>query len=520
MHDALRRTPGWSEVRRDLDDATLEAVLDEAAKLAETVVAPLNRVSDREGARFEQGVVRVPEVYRGAYATLAAGGWIALEHDEAFGGQGLPLSLFVAVNTLFERASPAFMMAVGGSRAAALLLSQWADKATREHWVPDLLAGQATATICISEPEAGSDIGRIRTRATHSPEGWTVTGQKIWISFGDHDIGPRIGHCLLARSNDTPGPNGLSLFLVPKGPGVTTNRIEEKLGLHGSPTCALGFERAPAILLGTEGQGLRQIFTMIRHMRLMVACQGLGTALLCLDVARNHAETRRQGGNPSEPPVPLVAHADVRRQISEIASRVDLFRLVLMETAVAADRSGGDPDHARLQGLLLPLIKNFGAELAFDAAARATLILGGLGYTKDTPVEQALRDARVFAIYEGTTGMQAQDFLLRQCLRDDCAAILTLRTIALAECGSLPETASLVETFSRFVLDEVRHLPRSAQIAMAEPAMRAAWVAVEAWMATRIPESAATARFLAVANERLALHIAAARNEACAAKEA
>lgn len=516
MADALKRAPGWAEVRGDLDDATVDAILDEAAKVAETVVAPLNVIADREGARFQGGAVQVPAVYRNTYQVLAAGGWLSLEHHESLGGQGLPLSLFAAVNPLFERASPSFMMAAGGSRAAALLLTEWADEETRMSWGPDLLTGRATATICISEPEAGSDVGRIRTRAVQGPDGWRVSGQKIWISFGDHDMGPRIGHCLLARSNDTPGGRGLSLYLVPKGPGVVTERIEEKLGLHGSPTCALRFDQAPAILLGVEGQGLRQLFTMIRHMRLMVACQGLGTAALCLDVARAHAETRRQGGEPDRPPVPLVTHADVRRQLAELECRVDLFRLALIETAVAADRSSSDEKAARLQGLLLPLVKNFGAELGFDAAAAATLVLGGLGYTKDTPVEQALRDARVFAIYEGTTGMQAQDFLLRQCLKENGAGLAVLREASMSECTGLSQ-AEVVSAFCSFVADEVQHASRAAQLAMAEPVMRAAWVAVEAWMSARIADRPGAVRAMATARERLQLHMAAARREAALA---
>lgn len=518
MAKALGRTPGWAKVRGDLDDATVEAVLDEAAKVAETTIAPVNAVGDRKGARFENGTVKVPQAYRAAYSELAEGGWIGLEHDEALGGQGLPLTLFAAVNPLFERASPAFMMSAGGSRAAALLLSEWADDATKSDWVPDLLAGRATATICISEPEAGSDVGRIRTRATEGPNGWRVSGQKIWISFGDHDMGPRIGHCLLARTGDAPGTRGLSLFLVPKGPGVETQRIEEKLGLHGSPTCALSFDDAPAILLGTEGQGLRQLFTMIRHMRLMVACQGLGTASACIDVARDHAETRRQGGDPSAPPVPLVAHADVRRQLDQIACRVDLFRHALLETAVAADLSGQDETAARLQGFLLPLVKNFGAELGFEAAAQSILVLGGLGFTKDTPVEQALRDARVFAIYEGTTGMQAQDFVLRQCLRDDGATLAAFREAAMAEASALTGVTDVIEAFCSFIEGEVRTSSRPSQIAMAEPVMRAGWVAVEAWMAARTGGDAAR-RFMATAQQRLVLHLSAARYEALLAAD-
>lgn len=514
MLEALTRTPGWDRAKGALDDETVAAILSEAARFAETVIAPLNAIGDREGVRLEDGQVHVPDAYRRAYADMADGGWIALEQAEEMGGQGLPIAVFAAVNQAFERASPAFMMAAGGTRAAALLLTEWADPATRDAWVPDLIAGKACATICISEPEAGSDVGRIRTRATTTGQGWQVTGQKIWISFGDHDIGPRIGHCLLARTNDQPGTRGLSLFLVPKGDAVTTERVEDKLGLHGSPTCALRFDAAPAILIGQEGRGLSQLFTMIRHMRLMVACQGLGTAQACYDAARSHAEDRRQGGHPSGPPRPIIEHADVRRQLREMRRDVDLFRMALVQTAVSADLSRDDPEMARLCAFLLPLVKNFGAELGFDTAARAILVLGGGGYTKDYPVEQALRDARVFAIYEGTTGMQAQDFLLRQCLADDGAAVRLFVERAMSECDAVPAARAVVAAFDRFHCGEVQPASRTVQTAMAEPVMRAAWVAVQAWMSVRIAGSVAADSFLATAIQGLELHIARARFEA------
>jgi alkylation response protein AidB-like acyl-CoA dehydrogenase len=519
MLNAIRLTPGWQSACGEIDLDDISAILDEAARVAEDAIAPVNQIGDRTGAVFADGKVRVPAEYHGAYRTIAEGGWIGLEHDPDLGGQGLPLTLFVAVNQLFERASPALMMAAGGSRAAARLLAEWADDETRADWVPALLSGEATATICISEPEAGSDVGRIRTRAEHDGQRWRVSGQKIWISFGDHDLVPRIGHCLLARTGDVPGTRGLSLFLVERGPGVTTHRIEEKLGLHGSPTCALGFQDAPATLIGKEGRGLSQLFTMIRHMRLMVACQGLGTAQACYDAARSHAEERRQGGDPKSPAVPIIEHADVRRQLDEMQRSIDLFRLALVQAAVASDRGPDCEAMARLSGLLLPLVKNFGAELGFDMAAKAILVLGGSGYTTDYPVEQALRDARVFAIYEGTTGMQAQDFLLRKCLSDDGAGLGEMLELALEEANEVPQARSVIEAFRDFFERDVRPLDAKAHLAMAEPFMRAGWIAVQAWMSARIPESASARSFLATAAPMLDLEIARARFAAASESE-
>ncbi|MEQ9037577.1 MAG: acyl-CoA dehydrogenase family protein [Silicimonas sp.] len=514
MMEAIQATPHWQDACRGIDSDDISAILDEAARFAEAVIAPVNPLGDRIGAVFSDGAVRVPPEYRSAYKALADGGWIGVEHDPDLGGQGLPLTLFVAVNQLFERASPAFMMAAGGSRAAARLLAEWADQETRADWVPALLAGEATATICISEPEAGSDVGRIRTMAVLENDSWRISGQKIWISFGNHDIVPRIGHCLLARTSDAPGTRGLSLFLVPGGPEVCTLRIEEKLGLHGSPTCALSFENAPATLIGTEGRGLAQLFTMIRHMRLMVACQGLGTAQGCYDAAFVHAKNRRQGGDPSAPAVPIIQHADVQRQLDELQTPIDLFRLALVQTTVAADLGQGDPAMARLCAMLLPMVKNFGAELGFDAAGRAILIHGGSGYTKDYPVEQSLRDARVFAIYEGTTGMQAQDFLIRQCLADEGAALRGILETAAQEAKSLPEARAVIERFGIFFEAEVMPAGRAAHLAMAEPVFRAGWIIVQAWMCSRISQKPAAQMFLATALPSLEREIARARHEA------
>lgn len=512
MIDALNRTPNWARVRGDIDNAILDSILTEAAKVAETVVDPLDIVGDREGAVFENGRVRVPAAFRTAFDALAAGGWPGLEQAEEFGGMGMPLAMFAAVDPLFERACPAFMMSVGGARSAALLLADWAPPEIRDDWVPALVSGERCATICISEPDAGSDVGRIRTRAARDGQGgWRVSGQKIWISFGDHDIRDRIGHCLLARTGDAPGTRGLSLFLVERGSGVTCARIEKKMGLHGSPTCALQFEDAPAHLIGEEGRGLPQLFTMIRHMRLTVACQGLGTALKCYHSAAAHAAERRQGGNPKAPPVPIIEHPDVRRQLLAMKSRIDLFRLALVETACAADLSAFDPDLARLTAWLLPLIKNFGAELGFDTAAKAIMVLGGSGYTRDYPLEQSLRDARVFAIYEGTTGMQGQDFFLRQTMRDEGAALETFLTLARKECAEHPAQLSVVDAFADFVRGAISEPDADRRAWMADAVMRAGWIAVQAWMSARITRTDEAGFFMATGAAELDLQIAAAR---------
>ena len=511
MLSALAVTPDWPRVAGDvIDTETLDAILTEAAKLAEGQVAPLNPISDRIGATFADGKVSVPPAYLPVYDALAEGGWLGLEHDEALGGMGMPLSVFTAVNPLFERACPSFMMSAGGSRAAALLLSAWADDDLKSDWVPALVAGERCATICISEPEAGSDVGRIRTKAVQDGDGWRVSGQKIWISFGDHDIRDRIGHCMLARTGDTPGTRGLSLFFVERGPGVTCERIEEKLGLHGSPTCALQFTDAPARLVGQEGRGLAQLFTMIRHMRLTVATQGLGMSLAAYDVAVEHAEQRRQGGKPTEAAVPIVSHPDVQRQLLAMKSRIDIFRLALLEASVTADLSDEDADMGRLNAWLPPLIKNFGGEMAFDTAHAAIQVLGGAGFTKDYSPEQYMRDARVFTIYEGTTGMQAQDFLLRQSLADEGAAVALFLDRARQECAGDDARLAVLDRFDALATSVAGDTDRTHQFEIADAFLRAGWVAVQTWLSKRIEDTPEAAFFMKTAAAQMELHIAAA----------
>lgn len=535
----LAATPGWQRLcalRPELDAATAAAILDEAAKLAEGVLAPLNRPADRQGCRLIDGRVAVPDGFAHAYRAMGAAGWLAMDVPERLGGQGLPTALQVACQPLFESACMAFMMAPGASRAAAHLLAAVADARLAQEWVPRLADGSWAATICISEPEAGSDVGRIRSRAVRTAQGWRVSGRKMWISFGDHTMTGRIGHCLLARTDSAPGSRGLSLFLVPDSTdagarnGVTVDRIEEKLGLHGSPTCALGFEESEAILLGEEGRGLPQLFAMIQHMRLLTGGQGLGIAAGVTALARSYAGDRRQGGPAEAPPLPLDAHADVRRQLLTMAARTELLRAALLELACAMDLAVTEPDpetrtaHAVFVDWMLPLAKTFGAETGFDVAHAALQVLGGAGYTTEWPVEQALRDIRVAAIYEGTTGMQAQDFLLRRLWRDEgrgLRAFLARARTDLARLPPSPERQGAGDGLDRFESLSAELLSwrdrRRQGEAAADAYLRAGWLAVTAWLATRLsagtdPALAALGRVaLADLPERLSVEEARCR---------
>lgn len=505
----LGETPGWRDIcarSHELDEGTVAAIVSEAANFAQTVLAPLNTTSDRQGCRLVEGRVKTPEGFRDAWRQFCEAGWLGMDLPESHGGQGLPQALQAACAPLFERACVSLMMLAGSSRAAAFLLAEAADDETAATWIANLLAGEWSATICISEPDAGSDVGRIRTRATFDERGWHVSGTKCWISFGDHDMTSRIGHCLLARTGDEPGTRGLSLFLVPDTAdegarnGITVERIEEKMGLHGSPTCVLRFENAGAILLGEKGKGLPQLFTMIERMRLSTGCQGLGIASAAADIAEAYARERRQGGAASEKPVTIATHPDVQRQLAILRQRTEILRAAILELAAAMDMARLADDAVQrgffedFTAWMLPLVKNFGAETGFDTANRAIQVLGGAGYTREWPLEQYLRDSRIMSIYEGTTGMQALDFLTRRLWRDAGRGLAAFEALARRDiAASMPsqdaQTAQAVLEAFLAESDGMKRLESEPETAFyrADAYMRSAWSAVSAWLSLRLP---------------------------------
>ena len=406
------------------DADLVSTVLDAASRFAEDVLVPLNDSMDRHGVGIVDGRVRTAPGHREAWAQLVEGGWTTLEQPEDFGGQGLPLALGLAVQETFDRACPAFGMLVVLQRAASRLVHAWGDEATCKAYLPGMIAGTIGATICISEPGAGSDVAQLRTRATQDVEGtWRVTGTKCWISYGDHDLTDRIVHCVLARTGGDESKPEIGLFLVEggdaQGASVATLRVEEKLGLHGSPTCVMAFDNARATLLGDPARGLGQMFVMITQMRLAVGAMGLGIASAATDTALAYALDRRQGGRPGTP-LPIAAHVDVRRQLTEMIARTELLRGLLLACANHVDiaENADDPiqqaHSASLLQFLLPITKTLGADAAFLNGNGAIQVLGGAGYTREWPVEQAVRDARVLSIFEGTTGIQALDMVHRR----------------------------------------------------------------------------------------------------------
>ena len=425
--------PAYAHADADM----IHAVVEEAAKVARDIVAPLNATADSEGARIENGVVMTPSGFREAYAQLAADGWTSLAAPQEHGGQALPQLVNTIVAELFGGACVAFQMALlTGSPAGKVILAHGTE-AQKNLWLPQLADGSSTATIVITEPQAGSDVGLVRTRAQRRDDGtYGITGAKIFISQGDHDLTTQILHVVIARTPDcAPGTRGLSLFLVPKRlpdnegrPGalnaLRATRLEHKMGLKGSPTCEMLFEDATGYLIGQEGDGLRNLFAMMNAMRLDVGAQSVGVASAALRKALLYVHERRQGGAGADgKPVAIVQHPDVRRTLLSMRAWTDGMRALLYTAAWHEDMAQGLADKERaarsahLVGWLLPLIKAGASDAAFNVASQAIQLHGGHGYVSDHGVEQYARDARVFAIYEGANAIQANDLVMRKLAR-------------------------------------------------------------------------------------------------------
>ncbi len=425
----------------DLSSDLIEAVLTEGGKLAAEVIAPLNRSGDLEGAVLENGVVRTPKGFAEAYAIYAQGGWGSIDGDPEYGGQGLPHTLAMASVEMVQSANMAF--------SVCPLLSAGAIDAIGHHGTPEqkalylekLSTGVWTGSMNLTEPQAGSDVGALRTKAQPQDDGaYLIKGTKIFISFGDHDMAENIIHLVLARLPDAPpGTKGTSLFIVPKflvnedgslgaRNDVQVAGLEHKLGIHGSPTCVMAFgenEGAVGYLLGAENEGIACMFTMMNAARLGVGLQGVAISERAYQQALAYAQERRQGKpwgqqHVQMESVPIIEHADVRRNLLTMKATIEATRAICYANAMAIDvaRASDDPEikakaKAR-EELLTPLAKGFSSEAGIEMASLGVQIHGGMGYVEETGAAQHYRDARIATIYEGTTGIQAMDLVTRK----------------------------------------------------------------------------------------------------------
>jgi alkylation response protein AidB-like acyl-CoA dehydrogenase len=436
VSDQLKSLPVFEE----LEDELVQQVLDEAGKFVGEVVAPLNRDGDEIGAQWQDGKVTMPPGFQAAYQMFWQAGWPALSADTEHGGQGLPTVLEIMLYEMLSAANHGWTMAPGLLHGAYECIKHYASPSLKETYLSKVGTGEWLATMCLTEPHAGSDLGLSRTKATPQADGrYTLNGTKIFISGGEHDLTDNIVHLVLARLPDAPpGPKGLSLFLVPKfypngeRSAVHCDRIEEKMGLHGSPTCVMRFEDALAEIIGEPGKGLNAMFVMMNAARLHVAMQGIGLLDAAWQKANAYAKERRQMRAPASKQRKaksaaeadfIIEHPAIRRILDTQRSWVDGGRVLAYQTAIELDRiKHADKETAdrsqRWCALVTPVMKAAFTHQAFHGGSDCLQVLGGHGYVREWGIEQIVRDARVAMIYEGTNEIQAIDLLVRKIMTD------------------------------------------------------------------------------------------------------
>lgn len=422
----------------------MEAIAAQAAKMAEQVVLPINQPGDREGCRITTSGVVTPAGYRAAFKRYAADGWLSLTAHPDDGGQGLPDVLGLMVQEMISSASIAFADYIGLFNAGYMVLRAHADEGLRQHYIPKILSGDCGTAFCLTEPHCGTDIGLVKSRAEPSAgNGYRITGNKIFVSAGDHDLTDEIIYFVLARLPNAPeGPKGLSLFLVPRhkqkpasqGQPITTGRLEHKMGYTASATVEINFDGAEGWLIGQPNNGLVAMFTMVNHARIMVAGQGVCGAEPAYQMAAHYAKERLQGralkgpAYPQQPADPIIVHPDVRRMLLSARAYVEGGRALYMWAAWLMDcaRLHHDPDqrtrHRDMLALITPVLKSTLSDLGFAACNDMMQIFGGHGYIRDTGIEQYVRDVRLARIQEGANGILALDLVLRRLMRSGQAS--------------------------------------------------------------------------------------------------
>ncbi|MCF3155565.1 acyl-CoA dehydrogenase [Pseudomonas juntendi] len=458
----LQADKAWQAMppHADLDLDLAWQVLEQAARFTEQVLVPLNATGDRQGCRMEAGQVRTPHGFPAAYQAYVEAGWPALACTPQFGGQGLPLVLDAALREMLFASNHAWAMYTGIAHGAYQCLQAHASEQLQARYLPGIVSGEILPTMCLTEPQAGSDLGLLRCRAEPSGDGrYAITGNKLFISGGDHDLTRQIVHLVLARLPGAPaGSRGLSLLLVPKWledgqrNAVQCEGLEHKLGIRGSATCALRFEAASGWLVGQAHGGLAAMFVMMNSARLHVGLQGLAHAEAAWQCAREYAMARRQMNAPGQPKGqadPIHLHPAIRRVLLELRVRSEGMRALgywaahWLDVAAAATDPGQRAKASTLAALLTPVIKAAFTEQGFTLASKALQVFGGYGYTCEFSIEQTLRDSRIAMIYEGTNEVQANDLLLRKVLGDGGAGMALLLGELRKEAGTGMATAVL-----------------------------------------------------------------------------
>ena len=468
LHDVLHieadDIPGYGDLDRDFTTA----ILGEAGKISSEVLAPLNVVGDTEGCRMENGVVYTPTGFKAAFDQVAEGGWPGIDMPEEYGGMGLPYVMNTATGEMFSASNQAFTMYHGLTHGAASAILVHGSEEQKNTYLPKMVSCEWTGTMNLTEPHCGTDLGLMRTKAEPQDDGsYKISGQKIFISAGEHDMADNIIHLVLGRISGAPeGIKGVSLFIVPKflvnedgslgaRNGVSCGKIEEKMGIHGNSTCVMNYDGATGYLIGEAHKGMRAMFTMMNEARLGVGMQGVAQAEAAYQNALDYAKDRLQGRdvtgvkNPDGPADPLIVHPDIRRNLMEQKSFTEGARAFLLWGSTLIDRAhrSQDADADGLVSLLTPVIKGFLTDKGYDMTVQAQQIYGGHGYIEEWGMSQFTRDARIAMIYEGANGVQALDLVGRKLAQDGGKHVMAFFDLVKGFCKDNAE----VEGMSEFV---------------------------------------------------------------------
>lgn len=522
---SLQACPAYADYSLDIADAVLE----EAARFAENVLDPLYKSGDRDGARWTpEGVIGAPG-FKAAYAQFAAGGWASLRASPEFGGQGVPNLLGTAVEEIWGAANLSFKLCPMLTQGAVEALEHYGTEAQKALFLPKMVSGEWTGTMNLTEPQAGSDLAAIRTRAARDGDRFRLFGQKIFITYGDHDFTDNTIHMVLARIDGAPaGVKGISLFIVPKvlvnadgslgaRNDVASLSIEHKLGIHASPTCVMAYgqkEGAIGYLVGEENRGLEYMFVMMNAARLSVGLEGYAVAERAYQQASEWARTRVQGkpqGSTLPGAAPIIHHPDVKRMLLMMKSQIEALRAVGLYTAYQLDLGGKHADEsvrtaAQARGdLLIPVVKACSTEAGIELASLGLQVHGGMGFVEETGAAQPYRDVRITTIYEGTTAIQSNDFVGRKIARDRGVAVAALIADMRGELAALAATDAAVRQSRDAVLEAIKEFEAAVRavlghfasaperaFAVSVPLLRLAGYVVGGWLLVKSAEIAAS----------------------------
>ena len=437
LFEHLKDNKEYNEIEKNKEVTSdlVKNILEEAAKINQDLILPLAKVGDEKPCIYENGVVRTPPGYKEVYSKFIEDGWVSLSCDPEYGGQGMPKTVSAFFDEMLSSSSLSFKLYSELSIGAYNCLKTHGSEEIKNKYLPKIVEGKWSGTMCLTEPQCGTDLGLIKTKAVKNGNGYKISGQKIFITSGDHDLTENIIHLVLARTPDAPkGTRGISLFLVPKYEinedgsvgsrnGVNTVSIESKMGIKGSATCVLSFDEAKGYMIGPENKGLNSMFTMMNLERIIVGIQGLGISETAYQTALSYAKERKQGKsneNKNGDTDLIIQHADIRRSLMNMKSIIEGERALSFWMAQQIDVSLNHNDQnvkkkaGEMVSLMTPVIKSFFTDMAMDITNEAIQIFGGYGYTKDQGIEQLFRDNRITPIYEGTNSVQAIDFVFRK----------------------------------------------------------------------------------------------------------